>query len=645
MAEAAPSLPIEEPSDRSIRRIGSSASLSSSQNTFNPDRLLPKDIPHFVQQAAHQSLQSSTNTASPIPSTHEIIVEQLKDTRVASSDGGSPREDGRNFDLQPPRVVNHIDAAAISKKLFSAEHLQLILLDRAFYARFASFLQKYKPEYFPILARYQATQKAKAAVDYANAIAQGLPYLSRDSVGGNLTPAAMFNETFQSRSSSAENLLVEHALPAFITYRLVNMVTECLVKEITGQNIPLMQDMVRNIAEVYCLTDPSQPDNPIIYASEEFYRTTQYGMEYVIGRNCRFLNGPDTLAAFRKRVADGIAHGSELCEIILNYRRDGSPFLNLLMISPLHDNKGRIRYFIGCQIDVTNLIDEGRGIDSFQRLLAKEHAERRFGDVVKKKSSLALGELGHMLNAEEIDLLKSSMAENSSEPPSPSGRAKQGAARRHFGMEHLEEKNLWPLRHLGPSLPGVYQNYLLVRPFPSLRITFTSPSLRIPGLVQSRLMTRIGGPEHVREGILEAFQQGVGVTAKVSWLPSPSTDNVNGPHGKPRWMHCTPLLGSDCRIGVWMIVLVEKEEITGSLNAHQQARPPHHPVSRNGSQKAEHATTLNESQASAKLYAQYLRGMKPLPPDPVPSRKDSVRTRTTVNGRNHDDEVLDFDAR
>src|SRR6186713_1333984 len=108
---------------------------------------------------------------------------------------------------------------------------------------------------------------------------------------------------------------------------------------------------------------------------------------------------------------------------------------------------------------------------------------------------------------------------------------------------------------------------MLVRPFPSLRIIFTSPALRIPGLSQSRLMDRIGGPSHVREGLLEAFSQGVGVTAKISWLThtvnrshsrsrSGSTSPSHSEHevleGKPRWIHCTPLMGSDAKPGVIM---------------------------------------------------------------------------------------------
>ena len=149
------------------------------------------------------------------------------------------------------------------------------------------------------------------------------------------------------------------------------------------------------------------------------------------------------------------------------------------------------------------------------------------------------------------------------------------------------DRNLWPHASLGPSgrLPGVYQNvsypsllhlpsqnpthkltfsqqqYLLVRPYPSLRITFTSPALRIPGLLQTKFLERIGGPEHVREGLLDALAHGTGVTAKITWLSSTS-GNVEG---KRRWIHCTPMMGSDEKVGVWMVVMVDNEEITGGL--------------------------------------------------------------------------------
>ncbi|KAI7042315.1 hypothetical protein KC352_g46504, partial [Hortaea werneckii] len=107
-----------------------------------------------------------------------------------------------------------------------------------------------------------------------------------------------------------------------------------------------MRELIPSLAEVYCVTDPSLPDNPIVYASEEFYNTTQYGREYVIGRNCRFLQGPKSSNSTVRRLIDALTAGQEICETILNYRRDGSPFVNLLMLAPLYDNKGQVRYFL-----------------------------------------------------------------------------------------------------------------------------------------------------------------------------------------------------------------------------------------------------------------------------------------------------------
>lgn len=116
-----------------------------------------------------------------------------------------------------------------------------------------------------------------------------------------------------------------------------------------------------------------------------------------------------------------------------------------------------------------------------------------------------------------------------------------------------------------------------MRPYPSLRIIFTSPSLRIPGLCQSKLEDHIGGPEHVRDSLIEALAQGIGVTAKISWLTrvSPPSTSLSIPRlsddasiattdtvieGKARWIHCTPLTGSDGKVGVIMIIMVDKQD-------------------------------------------------------------------------------------
>lgn len=95
--------------------------------------------------------------------------------------------------------------------------------------------------------------------------------------------------------------------------------------------------------------------------------------------------------------------------------------------------------------------------------------------------------------------------------------------------------------------------YLLIRPYPSLRILFASPSLRVPGILQSPFMNRIGGSERVRDELVAALADGRGVTAKIRWV-SRSDDE-----GRNRWVHCTPLVGANGNIGVWMVVLVDDE--------------------------------------------------------------------------------------
>ncbi|KAF2632052.1 hypothetical protein BU25DRAFT_417810 [Macroventuria anomochaeta] len=153
--------------------------------------------------------------------------------------------------------------------------------------------------------------------------------------------------------------------------------------------------------------------------------------------------------------------------------------------------------------------------------------------------------------------------------------------RRFVGIEECISQD--GLRsHYSGQVPGVYQNYILVHPYPSLRMIFTSPSLRIPGLCQSKLEDHIGGPEHVRASRVEALAQGIGVTAKVSWLtrvsrpsthtqlkvptndnrPSIATSDMEIVEGKARWIHCTPLTGSDGKVGVIMIIVVDKQEAT-----------------------------------------------------------------------------------
>ena len=101
------------------------------------------------------------------------------------------------------------------------------------------------------------------------------------------------------------------------------------------------------------ITDPRQPDNPIVFANAAFTKLTGYDRHEIVGRNCRFLQGPDTdrdeVARLRAAIEERTAIELEL----LNYRKDGTTFWNRLLVSPVFDDDGALTYFFASQFDVT----------------------------------------------------------------------------------------------------------------------------------------------------------------------------------------------------------------------------------------------------------------------------------------------------
>ncbi len=97
------------------------------------------------------------------------------------------------------------------------------------------------------------------------------------------------------------------------------------------------------------ISDPSRPDTPIIFVSDEFEQQTGYSPEEVLGRNCRFLQGPKTDPKAVQAIRDALAAETEITIDILNYRKDGNEFWNRLRIRPLFDDKGKLQYFAGVQ--------------------------------------------------------------------------------------------------------------------------------------------------------------------------------------------------------------------------------------------------------------------------------------------------------
>ena len=107
-----------------------------------------------------------------------------------------------------------------------------------------------------------------------------------------------------------------------------------------------------SIAVVVC--NPRLQDNPIIICNDAFLKLTGYSREEVIGYNCRFLVGKETDPEKTKVISDAIRNHQPALVEILNYKRDGTVFLNALMIAPMFDDEGKLAYYLGSQMEIVN---------------------------------------------------------------------------------------------------------------------------------------------------------------------------------------------------------------------------------------------------------------------------------------------------
>lgn len=182
--------------------------------------------------------------------------------------------------------------------------------------------------------------------------------------------------------------------------------------------------------------------------------------------------------------------------------------------------------------------------------------------------------------------------------------------------------------------------YLLLRPAPSLRILFTSPSLRVPGILQSPFLSRIGGSSRVRTDLAQALSEGRGVTAKIRWLARPDDDGEGD--GRSRWIHCTPLLGHSGSVGVWMVVLIDEEGGVIAGEARRRFRPaPPVSTSIGGKEYDAEAAQLARDRTvalQAKSHADLRVVASPAPQSPITSSGTAAAARPHASRRASRDE-------
>lgn len=305
------------------------------------------DVPHNLTAPAILSPTELAQLQVPTPDKSNIINTELKledDPEswdvIQSPVKSSLKPDGPPYSLERR-----------AEELYSAEHLEIIMENKEFLHKFSQFLRIFRPWREPILAYYLSANKAIKALNYANALTgllaeQTPPY---DSVVH--PPSTVTNVDLDLAAKEAFDELLRDDLHYYIAHTWINMVSSLVQRRITGTLAPHLREASTGLAEVFVITDPNREDSPIILASEMFSRHSGCSLEYIIGRNCRFLQGPCTTVDSCRRFALSNQGAKDHTEIFVNYRRDGTPFLSLVMNAPLLD-----RYVVSKERNVTLML-------------------------------------------------------------------------------------------------------------------------------------------------------------------------------------------------------------------------------------------------------------------------------------------------
>ncbi|WP_138932922.1 PAS domain-containing protein [Roseovarius arcticus] len=117
---------------------------------------------------------------------------------------------------------------------------------------------------------------------------------------------------------------------------------------------------IRHSRLALCITDPTLPDEPIVFANKAFCELTGYDQADFVGKNCRFLQGPETTRASIEAIHTALAAREVAMIEIVNYRKNGEKFINALQLGPIFDEAGNLIFRFGSQLDVTALREQER---------------------------------------------------------------------------------------------------------------------------------------------------------------------------------------------------------------------------------------------------------------------------------------------
>lgn len=239
------------------------------------------------------------------------------------------------------------------------------------------------------------------------------------------------------------------------------------------------------------VTDALKADLPIVLANKAFLDLTGYAAQEVLGRNCRFLQGPATSPIAVAEIRAAIANENEITVEILNYKKSGEQFWNRLHLSPIHGDDGRILYFFGSQVDMTE----------YRRIEALEASEHRLLLEVDHRSKNVLAIVDSIVRLSNAD------------DPALYAAAIQHRVRALAHAHTLLAERGWT------NIPVEDLVRQQVTPFAATRAFFGGPDIRMPAPVVQPLALVL------HELAVNAAQHGALTAARgrlsISWKPRP----------------------------------------------------------------------------------------------------------------------------
>jgi hypothetical protein len=245
---------------------------------------MPQDlIEPQVSESSHPVISSSVNSptatnrsrsGSPAScQTDATTLPALQQKSFAEDDQLGPLNEEDivpgSFDLVAPPETGpkQYSLEQRSLELFSSEHLKIIFESPTLLLRFTDFLNNNRASSVPILAYYLDAMKALKALAYSNSVAAALESIPPLEFTRNVAQPSV-NTELEERAKLAFDVLVQEELPAFITHTYIQTVSQSMQMRITG-TLPIhLRVASEGLGEVFTLTDPSRPDNPIVFASE-----------------------------------------------------------------------------------------------------------------------------------------------------------------------------------------------------------------------------------------------------------------------------------------------------------------------------------------------------------------------------------------